>query len=460
MRTPRFWRLVCVLGLVAAVCGGAAAQEASKAPPRKYTNLERLALPRLEAAHRDVLRLREERRDVALRTGLQDYRSILHAHAEDSDHTGGTRPEMLADAQKTDVRVIMLTDHFRPPRDFIEESWRGVRDGVLFIPGSEAKGFLLYPMRSVMDKMAMEGPEFVSAITADGGLIFLSHVEERPEHPMDGLTGMEIVNRHYDAKRDMPSLLALAAALTDPAKYAEMREALRRYPDELLAAQQDYPSVYIDKWDAEMQQRRVVGIAANDCHHNQVLIAKMVDEETVLVGTIVDADEEMRRVTAADRPGIREMTRGKKPGDIVAKLDLDPYHVFFHDLSTHILAKELSETAIRDALRAGHAYVAFDWMCDPTGFAFGARRDGAPPGELAAVMGDEASLDGDLRLVAEFPVACDYRIIKNGHVAHEGQGRDVEFTPDGPGAYRIEGRLTIDDELRTWILSNPVYVRE
>ncbi len=32
--------------------------------------------------------------------GLHDYRAILHAHAEDSAHTGGTRPEMLADAKK------------------------------------------------------------------------------------------------------------------------------------------------------------------------------------------------------------------------------------------------------------------------------------------------------------------------------------------------------------------------
>ena len=33
-------------------------------------------------------------------SGLNDYRAILHAHAEDSAHTGGTRPEMLADAKQ------------------------------------------------------------------------------------------------------------------------------------------------------------------------------------------------------------------------------------------------------------------------------------------------------------------------------------------------------------------------
>ena len=69
--------------------------------------------------------------------GLNDYRCILHAHAEDSAHTGGTLPEMLADAKKAGVHAILLTDHYRPPQDFIDGRWRGLNDGVLFIPGSE-----------------------------------------------------------------------------------------------------------------------------------------------------------------------------------------------------------------------------------------------------------------------------------------------------------------------------------
>ena len=77
--------------------------------------------------------------------GLNDYRAILHAHAEDSSHTGGTRPEMLSEAKKAGVHAIFLSDHHRPPKDFIRDSWRGLREGVLFVPGSEAHGFLLYP---------------------------------------------------------------------------------------------------------------------------------------------------------------------------------------------------------------------------------------------------------------------------------------------------------------------------
>src|ERR1017187_9801250 len=118
-------------------------------PPRKFAHDERLALARLKAVHDDVQKLKPLRRDLAPLPGLNDFRCILHAHAEDSTHTGGTLLEMLADAKKAGVHAILLTDHFRPPRDFIDGRWRGLKDGVLFIPGSESRGFLIYPMKSM-----------------------------------------------------------------------------------------------------------------------------------------------------------------------------------------------------------------------------------------------------------------------------------------------------------------------
>src|SRR5205807_9993418 len=98
----------------------------------------------------DAIRLQQQRRNLPSLSRLHDCKAILHAHVEDSAHTGGTRPEMLADAKKAGVQVILLTDHVRPPRDFMTDSWRGLHDGVLFIPGAEGRGFLLYPMDSIM----------------------------------------------------------------------------------------------------------------------------------------------------------------------------------------------------------------------------------------------------------------------------------------------------------------------
>ncbi len=443
------------LTLIVAILIGPAAMAAEGDPPRpKHTPSERMAMARLKVAHEDAIRIQQGRRRPDPLPGLNDYRAILHAHAEDSAHTGGTRPEMLADAKTAGVDAILLTDHHRPPKDFITESWRGLRDGVLFIPGSEDRGFLIYPMRSVLGRMKDPTAAFLEAVRADGGLAFLSHIEERSDHPMDGLDGLEITNRHADAKADRAGMLSLMLKLTDPASLAELEESLRLYPDELFASQARYPAEYLAKWDAETRSRRLTGVAANDCHHNNILIIKMIDAESVKVGTNVDEDAAMRTVAAGLRPGIRAMTKGRKPGDILARLDVDPYRVSFRNASTHVLAPRLDEPSIRDALRAGHAYVAHDWICDSSGFRFE-----WVAGEARGLMGDAVASAPGGRVVAQFPAPCHIRLLRDGRAIAEATSDRIEHPVAGPGVYRVEGWLMLDGEERPWIYANPIYVR-
>jgi hypothetical protein len=448
--TPANW-LVLISLLVFA-----AAATADEPPRRTYTNVERLPLVRLKAVHADVAKLQARRVRVPPLPGLNDYRCILHAHAEDSTHTGGTLPEMLADAKKANVHAVLLTDHFRPPRDFIDGRWRGLKEGVLFIPGSEANGFLVYPEKSILKRMDLKGKDFINTVTDGDGMIFLSHIEERPDHPLDGLTGLEIYNRHYDAKRDKASMLALVLKLTDPKGLTELQEAVRLYPDELFAFQCDYPKVYLDKWDEGVRRGRLTGVAANDCHHNQVLVVKMVDADTVRVGTNVDEDKQMRKVTAALRPGVRELTKGRKPGDVLARLDTDPYAVSFRNSATHVLAPKLDETGLRAALKAGHAFVAHDWMCDATGFCFVASDS---HGGQAAIMGDEVKRADGLKFRAKLPLPAYVRLLHHGKEVAKVDCQSVfEFAVKEAGAYRLEAWLELDGELRPWIFANPIYV--
>jgi hypothetical protein len=432
---------------------------------RAYTPVERMVPARLKTTHDDVARIGETRRGLPALPGLNDYRAILHAHAEDSSHTGGTRPEMLSEARKAGVHAIFLSDHHRPPRDFVRDSWRGLHEGVLFVPGSEANGFLLYPTHSIMEKMNGPAAALIEATRAGGGLIFLSHIEERPGHSMAGLDGMEIYNRHFDAKKDAAGLLAIMLKLTAPASLRELEESLNRYPDELFAAQVQYPAEYLAKWDAETQTRRLTGVAANDCHHNYILLVKMVDENTVKIGTNVDSDDQMRSITAKLRPGIRELTKRHQRGDVLARIDLDPYSRSFRNVSTHVLAPDLSELALRDALRGGHAYVSHDWMCDPTGFRFELvesprQRDVASAkSERHTVMGNQVKLAPGMRLVAEFPAPCRIRLIQSGKSIDERSGARMEYAIHSPGVYRVEGWLELAGEERGWIYSNPIYVR-
>jgi hypothetical protein len=144
-------------------------------------------------------------------------------------------------------------------------------------------------------------------------------------------------------------------------------------------------------------------------------------------------------------------------------------------VSTHILAPELSEVAVRRAVKAGHVYVSHDWMCDPTGFAFLLLKESLVPAKdgktpltervslgrtnIVSIMGDEVRFEAGLKLSARFPVECRGRLLRNGTPIHETDGRVVESVVNAPGVYRIEGRLMLGEEERPWIFSNPIYVR-
>ncbi|MEX2016585.1 MAG: hypothetical protein WD873_08070, partial [Candidatus Hydrogenedentales bacterium] len=160
---------------------------------------------------------------------------------------------------------------------------------------------------------------------------------------------------------------------------------------------------------------------------------------------------------------IPEMTAGRAPGDVLVKLDFDPYVFSFHNVSTHILASELTEQAVREALAAGHAYVAHDWMADPTGSKFYASRGAGQLESLEplAIMGDEVEAGENLWLNAEFPVNALIRLLKDGkEITRTREPVLAHRQPvTEPGVYRVEAWLQVEDEKRLWVYTNPIYVR-
>jgi hypothetical protein len=56
--------------------------------------------------HDVVLKFNALRRVLPVLPGMYDYRCILHAHAEDSTHTGGTLFELLADPKQASVGAL------------------------------------------------------------------------------------------------------------------------------------------------------------------------------------------------------------------------------------------------------------------------------------------------------------------------------------------------------------------
>ncbi|MEO7632703.1 MAG: histidinol phosphatase, partial [Blastocatellia bacterium] len=393
-----------------------------------------MSLERLHAVDADRLRLQKDRRAVSLKTGFGDYKAILHAHAEDSAHTGGTRPELLAAAKKVGVKIVMLTDHVRPPKDFINDSWRGLREGVLFIPGAESEGFLVYPQRSIIaahiNKSFKSRDEYIRLVKEqvgqDRGNIFLSHVEEKPDWDTSQLDGLEIYNIHTDLMDEGEFVKWLQGSFTNPDRLKQIEQGLAEYPAEFFGALQDYLPTVIAKWDRDLPSHRLTGVAANDCHHNQVFTIKAVNDDTIEITAFPDPP---RNVTTAQAPRIAEMLKGRKAGDLIAKLDLDPYERSLNFVATHLLLNELNETTVRQALRRSHAYVAHDWLCDATGFAFVIERNGKRTG----VMGDEVKFEKGLKLRLAAPVAGTIKLFRDGKLIQEAKADMLDFTVNQAG---------------------------
>jgi hypothetical protein len=115
---------------------------------------------------------------------------------------------------------------------------------------------------------------------------------------------------------------------------------------------------------------------------------------------------------------------------------------------------ELTEAAVREALQSRRAYVAFDWLCDPTGFVFQ-----AVAGETTHPMGSEIAFAEGLTLVTAAPLPGRIRLMRNGEEVASTRASSFEHAVAEPGNYRVEVWLNLPDEPKIWILSNPISVR-
>jgi len=169
------------------------------------TDQQRVETEHLEATRETRLRFARERRPLLDLGAYEDFRAVMHVHAEDSNHTKGTRQQVLEAAKNSGVRIVMFTDHGGPK----PETWHGMRDGVLFFAGEEngGAGMLRFPEF---------GPD--RTLLTEGELRFLSHIEERHDVSSDGFVGMEISNRHTDARLDTSLQNHVLAAATNPAE--------------------------------------------------------------------------------------------------------------------------------------------------------------------------------------------------------------------------------------------------
>ena len=165
-----------------------------------------------------------------------------------------------------------------------------MKDGVLLIPGAETNGFLVFPKQSLRGLGTGTPQEFCDLVRGRGGLMFLSHLEERMNWEVRGLTGTEIYNTHADFKDEKN----LIAALRNPFWLLKAIDLFQKYRQEAFSALQDYPQDYLRRWDQLCEKAPHTGVAAG-LYVEHYKMAASTQQSGGEMGWILESNEPMNR---------------------------------------------------------------------------------------------------------------------------------------------------------------------
>ncbi len=433
------------------------------------------------------------------RRGLLDRRGLIHAHSvhshdacdyEPKDERGVPDEECAQDFHRGLCRAqhdfVMLTDHnesfsstpftdallYRAERGdaLLEREGQPVANMIscaevdagaateirpLVLAGCESGTMPVALAGHVSDDEAeraaiygSDSADSIAALKAGGAVVLVAHTEDYTpaqliETPLDGF---EMYNLHANL------MLNLGKAAVLVAKVEQGDPGLPHPALALLPIITEDPA-YLDTWSMTLAAgARRVTTMGTDCHRNTF-------PQLMADGDRVDSYERMMRW-----------------------------------FSNHLLVEPgpentFDERQLRDALAAGRLYGAFELLGFPVGFDFHALEADA----LTREIGGESSLASApaLRVTAPTLYKLDpaatrplltlrlLRATAEGWEevatasADEGAPLDLEHTPDQPGAYRAEVRMTprhlagyvgeYSDLLTgdfVWIYSNPIYIVE
>lgn len=425
--------IIATVGL----CVSAAAEDA----------VERLQVSRLQSVQQARRDFAAQRKNSARSDGYQQHRANLHVHSHFSHDSRGQLPDIIAAAKKAGTTVLMFTEHPAAHYDFFKDGHRGLQDGVLLIPGAEQSGFLVYPTFSLQGITTKTPQELADLVRGRDGQIFVSHLEERMDWQIAGISGTEIYNTHADFKEEK----GLLATLKNPFKLFQLSAAIQKYPQECFGAIQNYPADYLRRFDQLCQIAPHAGIAANDAHQNVGFAIRWIEDNK---GQLEDAlGEKLLDIDLGVIPDSEQMRQGRNPGDLIFSMYLDRYEHSLRHVGTHLLLQDLSEQAVREALDAGRCFVAFDWLADSQGFQFQLNAEtGLTP------VGSRTRLTATSRLYGHSPLPCRWRILRDGTQFHEATGEQLDLPIQQPGVYRCECWLNVAGTDMVWVLTNPIYV--
>lgn len=387
--------------------------------------------------------LRRQREDVTLDDGYTDVRGVCHSHSRFSHDSEMPFEKILEAAKKANIKFLFMSDHVINTKADFSWQWRGEHDGVFFFPGFEmGAGFLVWnlPQETVLSD-TLDKRLLAKMIDEKGGMLFFAHSENK-DHLWDlpQLRGMEIYNIHTDFL-DEKYIKILPGMILNTTKYPDqtIRKIFDRH-DDILA-----------RWDEMNKTRKIVGMCAVDAHKN-VGVRLVCDAEGKLIlrDTSPSLDNS-KDVSWIPKWLLRPFFGPIEPGTTLFQKDWDPYERSLRYDNNHLLIKEVNEASLAEALREGRNYVAFDMICDATGFTYFAEANGRK-----AVCGEALPFTAGALLKVGSPLPGRVTVKRDGVQVHQAEGRAFEFQATEPGKYRVEFDVKLLGEWTPWVYTNPV----
>lgn len=409
-----------------------------------------------------------QRQPVSLQTGWTEYRGVMHSHSELSHDSEVTFAEIVEAMHIAKSQFIFMTDHFVDGKADYSLGWKGLHDGVLFVRGFEMQeGFMPWGLPDDTVFSRDDDPaELARRIRELGGVLFLGHNEAPRPWDIPEIDGMEIYNIHTDMMDELMDKYSRIETVKDVLLNS------RKYPEQVFRGMFDWwvLQMIVQKWDDQSKHRKMTAIAANDCHQNVGVRGIYTAQDTLLLLDTGHNDPEKKvgeyPLNIFTRTLLRLVFGELEPDTQLFRIDLDPYERSSRFVNTHLLASELTEPALLDALRAGRAFIAFNMLADAEGFAYVAEGGGR-----RVTMGEEIALSPDLTLRAESPLPCLFALFRNGRHVITQEGTTFSYAPLEPGKYRLEAMLPMPGEMTLvgqrpqmntapWVLTNPIEVVE
>lgn len=342
--------------------------------------------------------------------GCEDVTGVIHVHTHDSHDAHGTFEDLVrvANAQRLDYVVITEHNTLKGLREG-RQGWHGM---TLVLIGEElsTRGghYLALNITQEIDYHKLTTQEVIDEVNRQGGLGFIAHPYFKKrrwtEWTVSGFTGIEAYNVAHDTLDENRVRLGMWLLMVpNEAFYFSIL---------------DRPYDPLHRWDELiLRHGRVVGIGSCDAH------------EFHLMGVKFAPYEDMFRLARTHLLIPTTHASGEQDS---------PSHV------------SLTDSAVYEALREGHAYFSVELTAPARGFTFVAKDASG----LLGIMGDEITWRAGLRLAVWLPSPGAITLMWNGQPMSSTTAQTWEMPVKLPGVYRIE----VMRHDKPWIFSNPIYV--